>query len=83
MPAAPSGYRARIDFPSQSIAFDGHALPLASGMQAVAEIRLVTVRSSSTCLLRAEGLARSGTRTMRPDDARRSTGCPRHSDYAP
>jgi len=40
MPAAPSGYRARIDFPSQSIAFDGHALPLASGMQAVAEIRL-------------------------------------------
>ena len=39
-PAAPSGYRARIDFPSQSIAFDGHALPLASGMQAVADIRL-------------------------------------------
>ena len=38
--AAPSGYRARIDFPSQSVAFDGHALPLASGMQAVAEIRL-------------------------------------------
>ena len=40
MPAAPSGYRARIDFPSQSIAFDGHALPLTSGMLAVAEIRL-------------------------------------------
>ena len=38
--SAPSGYRARIDFPSQSVAFDGHALPLASGMQAVAEIRL-------------------------------------------
>jgi HlyD family secretion protein len=35
-----SGYRARIEFPSQSIAFDGRALPLASGMQAVAEIRL-------------------------------------------
>jgi len=40
MPAALSGYRARIEFPSQSIAFDGRALPLASGMQAVAEIRL-------------------------------------------
>ena len=40
MPTTPSGYRARIDFAPQSIAFDGHALPLASGMQAVAEIRL-------------------------------------------
>jgi hemolysin D len=39
-PPAPGGYRARIDFPAQSIAFDGHALPLTSGMQAVAEIRL-------------------------------------------
>jgi len=39
-PSAPGGYRARIEFPSQSIAFDGHALQLASGMQAVAEIRL-------------------------------------------
>jgi len=34
------GFRARIELAAQSLAFDGHALPLASGMQAVAEIRL-------------------------------------------
>ena len=37
--AVPGGYRARIELASQSVAFDGHALPLASGMQALAEIR--------------------------------------------
>ncbi len=36
----PSGYRVRIDLARQSIAFAGLSLPLASGMQAVAEIRL-------------------------------------------
>ncbi len=40
LPAPVSGYRARIELASQSIAFDGHSLPLNSGMQAVAEIRL-------------------------------------------
>jgi len=39
-PSAPSGYRARVALPSRSVAFDGVALPLASGMQVVAEIRL-------------------------------------------
>jgi HlyD family secretion protein len=38
--AAATGFRARIELPAQSLAFDGRALPLASGMQAVAEIRL-------------------------------------------
>ena len=40
MSTSPGGYRARIELAAQSIAFDGHALPLTSGMQAVAEIRL-------------------------------------------
>lgn len=40
IPAAPGGYRVRIDIPTQSLAFDGHALPLVSGMQVAAEIRL-------------------------------------------
>ena len=38
-PAVPNGYRIRIDLATQSIAFDGHVLPLTSGMQTVAEIR--------------------------------------------
>ena len=38
--SALGGYRARIDLATQSIAFDGHVLPLTSGMQTVAEIRL-------------------------------------------
>jgi HlyD family secretion protein len=38
-PAAPNGYRARIELASQTIAFDGHALALTSGMQVAAEIR--------------------------------------------
>ena len=35
-----NGYRARIALASQSLAFDGGALPFASGMQVAAEIRL-------------------------------------------
>jgi HlyD family secretion protein len=35
-----NGYRARIALASQSLAFDGHALPFTSGMQVAAEIRL-------------------------------------------
>ena len=38
--AAAAGFRARIELPAQSLAFDASTLPLASGMQAVAEIRL-------------------------------------------
>jgi HlyD family secretion protein len=38
--AAAAGFRARIELAAQSLAFDTSALPLASGMQAVAEIRL-------------------------------------------
>ncbi|MEO8346879.1 MAG: HlyD family type I secretion periplasmic adaptor subunit [Betaproteobacteria bacterium] len=40
LPLTPNGYRVRIDLAAQSIGFDGHALPLSSGMQAAAEIRL-------------------------------------------
>ena len=40
LPTPTGGYRARIELASQSIPFDGHTLPLNSGMQAVAEIRL-------------------------------------------
>lgn len=37
---APNGYRVRVALPQQSLAFDGATLPLASGMQVEAEIRL-------------------------------------------
>jgi HlyD family secretion protein len=37
---APGGYRVRVDLATQSLAFDGHSLPLVSGMQVAAEIRL-------------------------------------------
>jgi hemolysin D len=41
-PAAPNpnGYRARVALVAQSLPFQGHALPLVSGMQVDAEIRL-------------------------------------------
>jgi HlyD family secretion protein len=35
-----NGYRARVALAAQSVAFDGKALPLASGMQVEAEVRL-------------------------------------------
>jgi HlyD family secretion protein len=38
MPA--NGYRARLALAAQSLAFDGRTLPLTSGMQVDAEIRL-------------------------------------------
>jgi hemolysin D len=38
--SAPNGYRARVALASRSVAFDGIALPLASGMQVIGEIRL-------------------------------------------
>jgi hemolysin D len=39
-PGAANGYRVRVALHSRSVAFDGVALPLASGMQVIAEIRL-------------------------------------------
>jgi len=38
--SAPNGYRARIALDAQRLMFQGHLLPLASGMQVDAEIRL-------------------------------------------
>ena len=37
---SPDGYRARVALVAQSVSFDGKSLPLASGMQVEAEIRL-------------------------------------------
>lgn len=40
LPPHPNGYRARVALVAQSLPFQGNALPLASGMQVDAEIRL-------------------------------------------
>ena len=57
--ATPSGYRARIELASQSVAFDGHSLPLSSGMQARRKFDSASGRCSSICSRRCK---RPGTR---------------------